>query len=131
MLALFLCAHAVSLSNEEIGVPAFMVAWFRGRTDLSQEMLSVRSFRDLAELAIKGFGAPELSAASTATSSHGEEPDRGGDGEATSAIPDDRIVRTIGIELTYTTGDALPLSGYPRVLPLNPSSFAPAAFFTK
>ena len=52
MLALFLCAHAVSLSNEEIGVPAFMVAWFRGGTDLSQEMLSVRSFRDLAELAI-------------------------------------------------------------------------------
>ena len=31
MLTLFLGAHAVSPSHEEIGVPAFMVAWFRGR----------------------------------------------------------------------------------------------------
>ena len=79
---LLLCAHAVSPSHEEIGVPAFMVAWFRGRTDLSQESVSVRLFRDLAEVAIKGLGAPELSAAFTATSSHGEEPDRGGQGPA-------------------------------------------------
>ena len=107
---LLLCAHAVSPSHEEIGVPAFMVAWFRGRTDLSQESVSVRLFRDLAEVAIKGLGAPELSAAFTATSSHGEEPHRGGDGEATSTTPDVRIDRTIGIELTDTTGDALPLS---------------------
>ena len=59
MFSLVLGAHAVSLSLEEDGVPAFMVAWFRGRTDLSQELASVRSSRDLAEVAIKGLGAPE------------------------------------------------------------------------
>ena len=52
MLALFLCAQAATSSVMEDGVPAFMVAWFGGRTELSEESLSVRSIRGLAECAI-------------------------------------------------------------------------------
>ena len=52
MLAWFLSALAATPRDWEDGAPAFMVAWFGGRTELSEELLPVRSIRDLAECAI-------------------------------------------------------------------------------